>query len=252
MMSLDPFYLSGKFLSQSSGEQDAEYKIFQLFKLLNLHQKILNKIKHIADVGCGTGRTTVLLHQSFAEMDEKFPIYVSGYDIYPDIENKEGNEFVEFCFGDFTEMAIENEYDLVVLLDVIEHVLEPVEFIKKISIKTSWTIFHIPLDDNSFSWLRLLQKDNLVHPGHLSIFDAASAINVIIGGGMKVIDFNFSPVFRAASNRQTLKQKMLFGLRNILYFISPYLLQKTLGGVSLMVLAESPLVWKADHPDHES
>ena len=60
---IDPFYIRGEFFNNSTGDLDAEYKVQQLKLLLNLNLEKINSIcERFADIGCGTGKTTLLLH----------------------------------------------------------------------------------------------------------------------------------------------------------------------------------------------
>jgi SAM-dependent methyltransferase len=233
---IDPFYSSGQFQSESGGGRDAVYKISQLAKFLSQTGYKFESVRKVADVGCGSGKTTFLLSDLFVQFGCP-EVLVEGYDIHPAIASYSGNDKVRFIQADFC--GVNSEYDLVFLFDVFEHVPDPVSFLRKISERTSWLICHIPLDDSFVSGMRNLPLNNLRHPGHLIVLDIPAALNVMSFAGFRTMSYSFSPVFRAPSGKDSLFQKCMYPLREILFRVNPFLLQKLLGGVSLYLLAAS-------------
>lgn len=233
---VDPFYRDGKFQSESNGEKDAQYKVSGLLELISNFPELLSQIKQVADVGCGTGKTTQLMQEALTRQGYSGISYW-GYDVHPVVNTFPKTENVRFVWDDFC--LSDQEVDLVVLLDVLEHIPDPVGFLHKISERTSWLVCHIPLDASFFSGIRNLHRANLRHPGHLIVLDMPAALNIIAFGGFRSINYSYSPVFRAPSGQATLSQKILFPFRELLYRVSPFILQKTFGGVSLFVLAAS-------------
>ncbi|MFN8531828.1 MAG: class I SAM-dependent methyltransferase [Anaerolineae bacterium] len=237
---IDPYYTSGRFLASSSGWRDAAFKAAELGSLLKAYAKRFDvNLLKAADVGCGTGDTTLLLADTLTSLG--YSVQVDGYDVHPDIEKKEGKANVTFHRQDFCAVEFDEPYDLVVLFDVIEHVPDPISFLKSVASRSKLVGLHIPLDDSWFGWMRNLPHRNLSHPGHLVVLDTASSLNLLTFAGLRIQDFTITPVFRAPSGSATKSQKLLNPLRRLLYRISPYLVQKLLGGVSLMVIAQTPL-----------
>ena len=240
---IDPYYSSGDFFNSSTGFKDAEFKVKELLSLLE-HQKHEHelKIRRIADVGCGRGDTTIQLDKAFNNNTTN-NVSIEGFDVYPEVMSiSTTSPNVQFHYQDFCTLPENNElYDLVVLFDVIEHVPDPISFLKTVSKKTKAVALHIPLDNTWFGWLRLLPRTNLSHPGHLVILDVASALNLLTFAGLRTRDFAFTPVFRAPSGKVTRAQRLLNPFRRLLYALNPYLLHKSLGGVSLIVVAHTPI-----------
>jgi SAM-dependent methyltransferase len=244
---IDPYYSTGQFQDESDGFRDASYKIVELQKLLESSKQFssLFPLSRVADVGCGSGHTTFLLQtmcsqNAYGDGDT----YVEGYDVHPELLNYQGSANVKFIHGDFSALDMPI-FDLVVLFDVIEHVPAPVEFLRQVASRARFVALHIPLDDSFFSWFRHLPLENLRNPGHLLVMDPPAALNIIAMAGLRTLLFRYSPVFQAPSGSTSMAQKFLNPLRSLLYRFNPYLLQKTLGGISLMVLAASPNAWKS-------
>ncbi len=236
---IDPYYSTGKFHIESEGFRDASFKIGELKKLLDTSRQFpsLFPLTRVADVGCGSGYITYLLEEMCSQ-NGYGDVCVVGYDVHPDILSYQGNEKVEFVHGDFCAMDV-TMFDLAILFDVIEHVPAPIEFLRQVAVRSRFVALHIPLDDSIFSWLRLIPLKNLFHPGHLLVMDTAAALNVVAIAGLRTLNFRYCPAFQAPSGSATREQKFIKPLRSLLYRFNPYLLQKMLGGVSVMLLAAS-------------
>jgi SAM-dependent methyltransferase len=206
-------------------------------EFLKPHTIYLKSVERCADVGCGSGEITYLLPKMFANIG-LVNVKIVGFDIHPGISQMIENNNVRFVKGD--PIKSNESFDIIFLIDVIEHIVAPVDFLTQFSAKTQWLVLHIPLDESSLSMTRNLPLENITNPGHVSIFDAASALNMVTNSGFRLLDYRYTPIFKAPTGRNTAFQKLMFPFRMVLYKISPYLTSKTIGGASLLVLAKSP------------
>jgi SAM-dependent methyltransferase len=236
---IDPYYTSGEYYQYGSGSNDAAFKVKYLETMLarNDENRAL-KIRHVADVGCGTGATTVLIRKML--MNQGYDAEIEGYDIHPYVNELPSQDKVTFHQKDFNTQ-LDKIFDLVVLFDVVEHIPDPIGWLHLVAQHTRLIALHIPLDNSILLGIRNLWQGNLKHPGHLIVLDIPAALNLLSFTGLKTLDYTCSPGFRAPSAQTTKMSKLMFPLRTILWSVSPFILQSTLGGVSLMVLAKTPL-----------
>ena len=233
---IDPLYSSGKFHEESSkNNNDAKFKSECFTKLLfRILDKYKLKINSYTDVGCGNGQVIKLVRDSYNLKYKKKLDKICGFDIHPFIKEIRDDE-ITFVQNDFLESK--EYFDLVTLFDVIEHVVSPIDFLKSVSEKSCFIGLHIPLDNNFNIMFRNLFRKKIIHPGHLTCMDSAFALNLITLSGLRIIDYEYTFSFLAPSGYSSFYAKILFPIRYLFAKISPWLMSKTIGGVSIMVLA---------------
>lgn len=237
-------YSSGEYFADPERHaEDAEFKAEEFAKLLSANPGL--GIRSIADVGCGSGAPTIAVVKRMQQAHYHLT-YVTGYDVSPHIEAVR-HSFIRFVHGDFVES--DEFVDLVTLFDVVEHVPDPVTFLKNVGHHALLMCVHLPLDGSFDLGLRDVWRRNLKDPGHLLVLDASAALNLIALAGLRVLDYSYTPSFRSCSGRKTTLAKMVYCFRRIAFLISPWLVAKTLGGVSLMILARTPTHRPATRPN---
>ncbi|MFV7236110.1 class I SAM-dependent methyltransferase [Flavobacterium sp. ZB4R12] len=216
-------------------QEDTKYKVESIKKLLFKYLKNNNiQLSSYADVGCGSGEIIKLLGKELKLNFESLQI-LKGFDVSPHVEKIKG-ENVEFSFQDFTKSS--ENFDLVTLNDVFEHVTNPISFLTEVGKRAKYVVMHIPLEDCLSVNIRNLQKTKIKNPGHLIFLNINSAINLITYSGLKVIDYEYSlDSINAPSNNSTILQKMTYPFKYVLLKINPYLFSKFFG-ISLVVIAE--------------
>jgi SAM-dependent methyltransferase len=230
-------YRTGTYFSDlHRHSEDGEFKANEFIQLLRANCP-LEEIKTFAEVGCGAGATTSHMVEQMRKSGYLLTA-ARGYDVSPHVRNVI-HPFIRFIHQDFTDS--DDPVDLVTLLDVVEHVPDPIGFLKKVADHARLIVLHLPLDGSLNLALRNHFRRNLKDPGHLLVLDPASALNLIAFAGLRVIDYRYTPSFIAPGSRQTLLEKLLYPIRRFLSALSPWLVAKTLGGISLMVLAQTPL-----------
>lgn len=229
-------YTSGAYF-QDPGRHgaDAKFKAECFMRLFAKNARRINiaALKSYTDVGCGSGAAVQLIADALRHNGVPLET-VKGYDVSPHVKSLHSTS-IQFVHGDFCE-AHEHS-DLVTLFDVVEHVVDPIGFLKKISKRCHIVGLHIPLDDSLSNALRDRFHDLIEDPGHILFLDATRALNLITLAGLKIIAYDYTFGFLAPSGHASVLSKTIFPLRLLMSKASPWLLSKTLGGASLMVIA---------------
>lgn len=120
--------------------EDSFWKSQQIDKIVTRNSLNLNSI---VEIGCGAGEIIAQLQKIYSTQNITF----TGYDIAPDLlgfwETRK-NTHLNF----FLENPLEKPlyFDLLLMIDVFEHVDNYLGFIKKASQLAQYKIFHNPLD----------------------------------------------------------------------------------------------------------
>lgn len=210
-----------------------------LFKAKYIHQILSqNKIGYnsICEIGCGTGEVLVQLQKLNAGKNVTY----TGFDISKDaiaLAQQKQVKGITFELKDITDKSDTSSFDLILVIDVIEHLPDYFSFLKSISKKSKYTVFHIPLD--LFVW-SLFREQMLIESkqrvGHIHNFTEDFILSVLKDNGFKVLSKQITPPDFTA---HSFKQKIVNGAKKLLYSVSPRFCSKTLGGCSVMVLCEN-------------
>jgi 2-polyprenyl-3-methyl-5-hydroxy-6-metoxy-1,4-benzoquinol methylase len=213
--------------------EDSPWKAKQIIKMLER-----NNIspKSVVEIGCGAGEILNQLQLHYKDQDIQF----DGYDIAPDafiLSQERKKEKLNF----YNEDLLEKEkayYDVLLMIDVFEHVDDYIGFICRSSTKAKYKIFHIPLDLHVSALLRknLLYARKTV--GHLHYFTKETALATLEDTGLNILDYFFTNSALDLSSSKTLKTKIANIPRRIMNRFSKDLSARLLGGYSLLVLAQ--------------
>lgn len=207
------------------------------WKAALIHQLIRkNKIavKEITEVGCGAG---VILD----ELSKKMPAveHFEGYDISPDaiqLATKIQSAKIKFHQQDF--LTSEKRTDLLLLIDVLEHVEDYYGFMYALNQRSGYFVFHIPLDLSCRTLLKphvLLQQREAV--GHLHYFSRDMIFWLLKDTGYTIIDWHYTKPVTDINKSTSFKQGIKKTLRNISFRLSKRLSDKLWGGYSMLILA---------------
>jgi len=212
-------------------EEDAVFKADRIEKLLREHPV---QFKRVCEVGCGSGEILVQLQNRFPEVSSWV-----GYDISTDaisIAEKKRNNTLTFELQNIAHVDSTVSYDLMLVIDVIEHLENYFSFLDTISEKSRYFVFHIPLDMCVWSLLRegmLIESKKRV--GHIHNFTEDFIKSILNDHGFTILHQLYT---EPVSKVQSYKQGIVNTVRKILFQINPKFCTKTLGGYSIMVLAE--------------
>jgi ubiquinone/menaquinone biosynthesis C-methylase UbiE len=188
----------------------------------------------VCEVGCGAGE---VLRQLQMRMVESCMFW--GYDISPQalaLAESRANDRLQFIFADIRREDTQ-VFDLILVLDVIEHLDDYLSFLKEIRPKGQYKVFHIPLDLSVQTVLRSrgLLKVREAY-GHLHYFTKETALLTLQEAGYDILDYRYTA--RAIEEpTHEIKRKLLKLPRKLLFSIHNDLAAHLLGGWSLLVLA---------------
>ncbi len=211
--------------------EHSPWKAEQIMKIIKTNNL---EPKKIVEVGCGVGEILFQLNQSI----DKSSVSFTGYDIAKDainIAKKKQEPNIDFFCKDFTCDESSNKVDLLLMIDVFEHVPNYIDFIKKCSKRADYKIFHIPLDIHVSSILRNRIISTRKSVGHLHYFTKETALATLEDSGLKVLDYFYTKSSEVSTN---LKTKIVNIPRKLLFSVLPDFTVKLFGGYSLLVLAK--------------
>ena len=225
-------YLDGEYARKNPnfGVEDSHWKAQQVLKALRRNSLAPTSI---CEVGCGAGEILLQLQFSLPS-DARF----DGYEISPDayrVSLSRANERLHFHCTDFTRHA-SRRYDLLLCLDVFEHVPDYLGFLEAVRERAEYKIFHIPLD-LSVQWLLrmtpILKERELV--GHLHHFTRETALDTLRWADYQIVDTFYTAGSLDLPNKSA-KQMIARVPRRLAYRLSPDLTVRILGGFSLLVV----------------
>lgn len=190
----------------------------------------------IAEIGCGAGGVLAALRPAFPEAR------LAGFDIAPDAARfwpQHATSGVEYTLGDFFQSSGDRRYDLILVLDVLEHLADPMAFLLRLRTRARHFVLHIPLDLSALSVLReapLLRARAKV--GHIHYYTKSLALALLSECGYEVLEARYTgAAFSAPQRRWPAKAAAL--ARRLVYALGGDAGVRLLGGETLLVLARS-------------
>jgi len=210
--------------------EDSPWKARQVMRILERNAITPGTL---CEVGCGAGEILVnLSRQMKLERVEGYDLSADAYAICS--AKSQGN--LRFFHQDINDT--EAHYDVLICMDVFEHVEDYLGFVRNLGARAEYKIFHVPLDIHVNSLFRNGMMRGRAAVGHLHYFVAETALATIEDAGLEIVDSFFTaPFARDGVPHKTAGARLMAVPRRVLFSLSPNLLSKTLGGCSLLVLA---------------
>lgn len=226
-------YISGEYLQHNPTwhVEESAWKARHVYRMLNRNHIVPETV---CEVGCGAGEVLRQLQMRMAES-----CLFWGYDISPQalaLAQSRANDRLEFIAGDIRQKNTRS-FDLVLVLDVIEHLEDYMTFLREIRARGHYTIFHIPLDLSVQTVLRSSGLSGVREAyGHLHYFTKEIALLALQEAGYDILDHCYTA--RAIEEpTQEVRRKLLKLPRRLLFSIHHDFAAHLLGGWSLLVLA---------------
>jgi SAM-dependent methyltransferase len=225
-------YIDGSYLDHNPTwhSERGPWKAQFVKKLL---KKIPSDIKTITEVGCGSGRTLMALES------ENTNLTYTGYDISENAIKIANDRSSRVMFKHEDYLISSSNTDVILLLDVFEHVEDHFSFLRNINERAQYFIFHIPLDLHASNLLTGKFIKIRAQLGHLHYFSEETALRTLEETGYEILSYHFTKTFQGPG--RSLWIRMLGLVRLAAYCINKKLAARLLGGFSLAVLAKPSL-----------
>lgn len=234
---MENIYKTGKYLeeTQSWHVEDSPWKADQIIEII---QKNSIRPKIVAELGCGAGAILEELSKKEYLAGTQF----KGYDISQDAVDLCAQHTAENIIFSCQDLLADNNhdiFDLLLVIDVFEHVPNYFEFLEKCKNKAEYIIYHIPLEIHVSSVLRNTLCSARYTLGHLHYYTADSAIGALKDTGHEIIDFSYTNgALGLYKHHPSFKRAIANVPRWILSKFSVPLASRLLGGYSLLVLTK--------------
>lgn len=224
-------YEDGTYLASNPNwhAEDSPWKAKYVLQMMQRHHL---KPSSIAEVGCGVGEILNQLSRTLPEAS------FVGFDISPaaiESARKRENSQLQFFCEDLGKSS--RHFDVLLMMDVVEHVEDCWGFLRSIRDKAQYKIMHIPLDMALWLVFRNRVMDFRKEVGHIHYFSKDTALALLNESGYKVIDWFYTPGYEINFHKQ-IQHKAMGLVRKTAARIAPDATAMLLGGFPLMVLAE--------------
>lgn len=233
-MNTETIYDDGTYLSKNPAwhEEDSSWKARQVDKIL---RKNSIDARTVCEVGCGAGGILECLANDYSTN-----VLFSGYEISPqafELCKTKERPNLHFFLGNALDEG-EDLFDVVMAIDVLEHVEDYFGFLRKLRARGKYKVLHVPLELSVQTVLRsspILRVRASV--GHIQYFTKETALATLRDTGYEVVDYFYTPSLLELRNTGW-KANLLKLPRRLFFSVHQDLAVRTLGGFSLLVLAK--------------
>lgn len=233
-MRIPEMYTDGEYLRRNP-TWDIEDSPFKAGWIEDMISKNKLNPQTICEIGCGAGEILKILNEKMSGSCS-----FTGYEISPQahsICSQKENGSLKFLLMDFLDEE-DIFFDLILIIDVIEHLEDYFSFLRKIKEKGEYKILHIPLEFFAMAAIyhnfSINQRKNV---GHLHSFSKDTALMMLNELDYEVIDWFYTAGFSTGRD-YGIKDKLISIPRKLLYPLAPDLTVRIFGGYSLMVLVK--------------
>lgn len=210
--------------------EDSPWKAQQIGDLLTATQM---PFQTAVEVGCGAGLILQDLAKRFPDKDWR------GFDVSADAGRFWANWAdgpVTYAQADFLAGAA--RADLILLIDVFEHVEDYLGFLERLRARADRFVFHIPLDMNVQGLMRGSMLRSRQKVGHLHYFSKPTALATLADAGYEIVAWRFTAASSHGGRQgRPLRTRLANLPRRLLFPLAPETTAMLMGGYSLLVLA---------------
>ena len=184
----------------------------------------------VCEIGCGAGEVLRQLQMRLPP-DTQFYGYEVSSDAFAMCQQRQ-NERLHFFLSDLA--TTDAHFDVLLMIDVIEHVEDCFGFLRTLRSKATHIVCHIPLDLTVHG----LVRHHLMHYrrklGHIHYFTKNTALALLTDAGYTVLNWSYTPALDSAKGKVALKAT----IQRVTYRLSPDWSALVFGGRSLIVVAQ--------------
>lgn len=224
-------YENGAYLARNEDWHAAEspWKAGNILKILQQNEIAFETA---AEVGCGAGKILQALHQVLPEKEfTGFDISPQAASLWQDMSVNGPEQGVNYRLEDF--LASDESFDLLMSIDVFEHVPDYLGFLEQLRSRANYFVFHVPLDMNMLMLAKSEHSELRDRIGHLHYFSRSTTEDTLNTCGYKIIDWFYTADYALPGHERKVNV-----IRKWLFDLNPEWAVKLLGGWSMMVLAE--------------
>ena len=233
MLKRTEIYTNGQYLQLHPGwdGEDAVLKSGWIRQMIDKHKL---PVDLVVEVGCGSGRILSELSSWYKQSRFK------GYEISPEalkIAKQFANDRIEFYEQDLPNPG--SPCDLLLLIDVLEHVPDYYGLLENLRTTAKHFIFHVPLDLSRRSLMKpQLLLNEREASGHIHYFSKEMVLWILQDTGYAVTDWWYTKPVSDLQQTGGLKGRTKKAIRNLSFNLSKERAVKWWGGYSMLIAAK--------------
>lgn len=227
------FYLSDEYIKKnpSLDIEESPWKVRKIIPLIDDFIHFFNYEIKILDVGGGAG---LILKEISKYIDNMYGILVNQYalDLSPGmlkIQIRNNPDIIKALNEDVCTTSLgEKEIDLILMIDVLEHIPNPILALEEMKRISRFIIFKVPLEDNFCMKIYNLltrgkqRKRAIENWGHINVYNFFTLKNQIEKHTGPIINYAFTNVFDSGLIGEH-ENKEIALLRKIHHFLGRFI-----------------------------
>ena len=160
-------------------------------KIMNYHQFFVDNIEKdskILDIGCSIGNVTYQVAKK-AQNVIGIDINKHNLEIATKIHNRNN---IKYIFGDATKFQFKDQFDYIILSNILEHIKDRYEFLYNLKHITKFFLIRVPMLDRS--WLVIYKKEfgleYRLSPSHYIEYTFETFKKEIESVGLKIVSYS--------------------------------------------------------------
>ena len=228
-------YTDGSYLTKNPSwhTEDAPWKLAHILQALK--EAGISQFASVLDAGCGSGA----IIKAWAGLASQ--IQFTGWDISPQayalamVQKPDNVRFVQ------QENPPQETFDLVMAIDVLEHIERQEDWFKQLSLRAPVAVLHVPLDLSlrSFLFPSLLERERQT-VGHIHFFTARRLKQFLKNNHCQILAAHYTNKYVERPPQLTrLKSRIGMCIRRLAHHLLPHAWSALLiGGYSLMIVVK--------------